>query len=75
MVWLPERCILFGGCIIKSASSENPGNIADADLKEWPRSIHAIMEKFPTAQVVVSDRGAWDGLNLLQHTLDLFTKK
>jgi hypothetical protein len=45
--------------MVKPASSENPGNIADADLKEWHRSIHAITEKFPTAQVVVPGRGAW----------------
>jgi metallo-beta-lactamase class B len=75
VVWFPERKILFGGCIVKAESYTDLGNIKDADLKEWPRSIIAIKEKFPTAHIVVPGHGMWGGLDLLQHTLDLLTKK
>lgn len=75
VVWLPARRILFGGCLVKSESSKNLGNIADADLKEWPKSIHNVMNKFQTARVVIPGHGEWDGVNLLQHTLDLLSAK
>jgi metallo-beta-lactamase class B len=73
VVWLPERKILFGGCLVKSASSTNLGNIADADLKEWPRSIHTLMKKFPTAHMIVPGHGEWGSSTLLRHTLDLLS--
>jgi metallo-beta-lactamase class B len=73
VVWIPQRKILFGGCLVKSASSTNLGNIADADLKEWPRSIHTLMKKFPTAHVIVPGHGEWGSSTLLHHTLDLLS--
>jgi metallo-beta-lactamase class B len=75
VVWLPEREILFGGCLVKSASSTNLGNVADADLKEWPRSIHKVMDKFSSAEVVIPGHGTSGGMELLQHTLDLLSVK
>ncbi len=75
IVWIPGRNILFGGCLVKSASSTNLGNIADADLKEWPRSICTIMDKFPTVKLVIPGHGPSGGLELLQHTLDLLLVK
>jgi metallo-beta-lactamase class B len=73
VVWIPERKILFGGCLVKAESFTNLGNVADADLKEWPRSIHALMKKFPTVHVIVPGHGEWGGSTLLQHTLDLLS--
>jgi metallo-beta-lactamase class B len=61
--------------MVKSASSENLGNIADADLKEWHRSIHAIMKKFHAAKVVVLGCGTRVNSNLFQRTLDLLLAK
>jgi metallo-beta-lactamase class B len=75
VVWLAKRKILFGGCLVKAESSTNLGNVADADLKEWPRSIHKLMDKFPTAGVVVPGHGTSGGMELLQHTLDLLSVK
>jgi metallo-beta-lactamase class B len=75
VVWIPERKILFGGCFVKAESFTDLGNVSDADLKEWPRSIHKVMDKFPAAEVVIPGHGAWGNLNLLQHTLNLITKK
>jgi metallo-beta-lactamase class B len=75
VVWIPTRKILFGGCLVKSASSTNLGNIADADLKEWPQSIHKVLDKFPSTEVVIPGHGASGSMELLQHTLDLLLVK
>lgn len=75
VVWLPEYRILFGGCMVKSKSSANLGNVADADLKEWPSSIQKTMDKFPSARVVIPGHGEWGDFSLLKHTLDLLRMK
>jgi metallo-beta-lactamase class B len=58
---------------VKAESFTNLGNVADADIKEWPRSIHTLMKKFPIVQVIVPGHGEWGGFMLLQHTLDLLS--
>jgi metallo-beta-lactamase class B len=75
VVWIPERKILFGGCLVKAESFTNLGNVADADLKEWPRSIRRVIDKFPVAEIVIPGHGNWGDMELLQHTLDLLSVK
>jgi metallo-beta-lactamase class B len=75
VVWLPERKILFGGCLVKAESFTSLGNVAEADLKEWPRSLHIVMKKFPSVHIIIPGHGSWGGSHLLQHTLDLLSVK
>jgi metallo-beta-lactamase class B len=75
VVWIPERKILFGGCLVKAELFTNLGNVTDADLKEWPRSIYKVMDKFPAVKVVIPGHGNSGGKKLLQHTLDLLLVK
>ncbi|HEX9971116.1 MAG TPA: subclass B1 metallo-beta-lactamase, partial [bacterium] len=43
VVWIPSEKILFGGCMIKEIKSTGLGNIADADVKEWPKTIKKVI--------------------------------
>lgn len=36
VTWIPSERVLFGGCMVKALKSETLGNLADADLTEWP---------------------------------------
>ena len=74
IVWLPKKKILFGGCLIKSESFSDLGNISDANLTQWPASIQVLMIKYPSVHVVVPGHGTWGTKNLLNHTLDLLEK-
>ena len=71
VVWIPEEKILFGGCMIKSLSSNTPGNIRDADLDSWPRTIEKLITRFKNAKIVVPGHGTYGGTELLDHTLNL----
>jgi metallo-beta-lactamase class B len=71
VVFIPDGNILFGGCAIKSLSAAGMGNIADADLQQWPVTLKAIMAKFPQSKIVVPGHGASGDLGLIDHTLDL----
>ncbi len=57
-VYVRERKLLYGGCFLKSAASTSLGNVADADLAAWPRSLEALVRKFPDAETVIPGHGA-----------------
>ena len=71
VIWLPKQKILDGGCFVKSTDTDNIGNIADANVKQWPQSIKNVMDKFPDAEYVIPGHQGWMAKNALQHTLDV----
>lgn len=71
VIYVPEAQVLFGGCAVHEASRKSAGNIADADLAEWPKSIKRIQQKFPEAKVIVPGHGVPGGFEMLEHTITL----
>lgn len=69
VIYVPEARLLFGGCAVHEASRKSAGNIADADLTEWPKSINRIRERFPEARIIVPGHGVPGGPGLLEHTI------
>ena len=53
------------------SSSTSAGNVADADLAEWPTSVERIQKHYPEAEVVIPGHGLPGGLDLLQHTANV----
>jgi metallo-beta-lactamase class B len=74
VTWIPSERILFGGCMVKELKSNSLGNIADADLTEWPKTIERIIVDFSSAVIVIPGHGEFGGQELLQHTLELLRK-
>jgi metallo-beta-lactamase class B len=71
VVYFSKRKILFGGCMIKSLDSKDAGNTADADMKQWPRSVEKIQEKYKDAKIVVPGHGNYGDTALIKHTIEL----
>ena len=71
VVWLPEHELLFGGCFVKSLNSKTLGYIGDADIAQWPLSMQNLLNKYPSAKLVVPGHGKIGTINLLSHTLTL----
>lgn len=71
VVWIPEEKILFGGCMVKALSANNPGNINDADMDSWPVTIDKVIKRYGNAQIVVPGHGNYGGTELLTYTLNL----
>lgn len=69
-VYLPERNVLFGGCMVKAGSSL--GFTGDADLANWPAALAKLQEL--EVEVVVPGHGARFDADLLQHTLGLLAE-
>lgn len=72
VVWIADHRVLFGGCLVKEERAVTLGNTAQADVVAWPRSLTLVAERYPDADVLVPGHGAWGGLGLIDHTLDLF---
>lgn len=71
VVWLSKSRILAGGCAVRAAGTTALGNVADADVREWPNSIRRVLERYGGADVVVPGHGKPGGRELLEHTIAL----
>ena len=71
VTWIPKYNIFFGGCMIKSLSSNNLGNIEDADIIEWLKTVEKIKNKYQSVEIVIPGHGKYGGIELLDHTIEL----
>jgi metallo-beta-lactamase class B len=74
-VWIPDKEILFGGCLIKSVDSKGLGNLSDAIVADWDMTVEKIMNKYPVIVTVIPGHGDFGGLELLTHTIELVEKE
>jgi metallo-beta-lactamase class B len=74
VVWLPSELILFAGCMVKSLSSKDVGNISDGDFASYPGTIDKLSKKFPNAKIVIPGHGSIGGLDLIAHTKALLAE-
>lgn len=72
VVWIPSERILFPGCMCKSLDANNPGNVSDGDISEYPHTIDKAIQKFKCVKVVIPGHGPIGGPELLTHTRSLF---
>ena len=68
VVWLPTENILVGGCILKDNQATSIGNISDADVTAWPKSLDKVKAKFLSARYVVPGPGDYGGTEPIEHT-------
>ena len=73
VVWFENEKVLHGGCFVKSTDTDNLGNLADADVRQWPKSIRRTLAKFPNPSYVIPGHEGWQSNQGLQHTARLLT--
>lgn len=71
VIWFDQEKILYGGCFIKSTEATNLGNLSDANVQQWPKSIQQVMHRFPHPRFVIPGHDDWRNSLSLQHTLQL----
>ncbi|MCF6436668.1 subclass B1 metallo-beta-lactamase [Pseudoalteromonas sp. MMG022] len=71
VIWLQRHNLLFGGCFVKSLESKGLGNIADASVEKWPKSLNNVLKKYPKIEQVVPGHGKIGDVKLLSHTVKL----
>lgn len=70
-IWFPKYKVLNGGCLVKGSAAENLGNVAEANLYAWPKTINEISQKHPKIKQVIPGHDAWRGEGHLSNTLKL----
>ncbi len=70
--YIAEEKLLYGGCMIKSLNATK-GNLADANVQEWPQTVQKIKEAYPEVQTVIPGHGGRGDVSLLDYTIRLFT--
>lgn len=74
-VWLPNKKILFGGCLVKSIDSKGLGNLSDAVVSDWDMTIERLLDKYPLIKTIIPGHGSFGGVELLTHTFELVKKE
>ncbi len=73
-VWLPGPRILFGGCFLKSETSRDLGNLADADVGGWSSSLERLAGRYLQRSVTIPGHGAIGG-DAIARTRDLLAAR
>jgi metallo-beta-lactamase class B len=73
-VWLPEAQILFGGGLVRSATTRGPGDTADADLIGWKAALEILHQRYLQARIVVPGIGPFGGADLLKHSHNIVVR-
>lgn len=71
VVWLPEKRILFGGCLVRPLDWNSLGFVGDASIESWADSIRNIKSRFSGIVTVVPGHGSIGDAELLDHTIRL----
>ena len=74
-VWLPQRRVLVGGCMVRGTRTRSLGFTGEADLKRWPASLGRVRERCGTAEVVIPGHGAIGGLDAIANTERLLRER
>jgi metallo-beta-lactamase class B len=74
-VWIPNKKILFGGCLIRANNSKGLGNLSDAVLADWGKTVEQVIKKYPAIKTVIPGHGDFGGSELLFHTVELIKKE
>ncbi|WNJ18367.1 subclass B1 metallo-beta-lactamase [Pontibacter sp. G13] len=74
VAYVPKDRVLFGGCLLK-ADGAGKGNLADADVKQWPLTIRKVQSEFKKVKVVIPGHGKPGGPELLDYTAELFAEE
>jgi glyoxylase-like metal-dependent hydrolase (beta-lactamase superfamily II) len=73
VAWLPKHQVLFGGCFLKSVTSNDLGNVADANIPDWSASVRRAHAQYPLAKMSIPGHGTIAGDPVAQ-TLALLAK-
>ena len=68
IIWFNEQQLLYGACLIKSASDDNLGNLGDANKLEYASTIKKVQKKCRNPKYIIVGHGDWTDLRSLKHT-------
>ena len=71
VIWFDNEKILYGGCLVKSIDAKDLEYVGEANIKEWPKTIKKIKNKFKNPKFIITGHHNWESTQTLEHTLKL----
>jgi metallo-beta-lactamase class B len=71
VIWFEKEKILYGGCLIKSVTDKNLGNLGDASVKDYARTVKNVIEKCKNPRYVIPGHNDWRDVQSIKHTLSM----
>jgi glyoxylase-like metal-dependent hydrolase (beta-lactamase superfamily II) len=71
VVWFGKEKVLYGGCLVKSTEAKDLGNLNDANVNAWPKTIQYIQQKVGKPDYVIPGHQDWSNKKSLEHTRSL----
>jgi glyoxylase-like metal-dependent hydrolase (beta-lactamase superfamily II) len=71
VVYMRNKKILFGGCMIKGMEFDTPGYTGYANMAEWPKSVENVRKRFKEAEIIIPGHGTPGGRELLPHMINV----
>lgn len=71
VIWFPRERILYGGCLIKSTEASELGFTGEANLKEWPKTLNKLKQRYPNPSYIITGHDNWRDMKSIDHTLEL----
>jgi metallo-beta-lactamase class B len=65
-VYLPNKKVIFGGCMILSTEAGKIGNVSDGNQVEWLKTIQLV--DTINYELVIPGHGKYGGIDLINHT-------
>ncbi len=75
VVWIEDHKVLFGGCLVKNATTNHIGYLGDAEVDRWAASVATMRARFPEARLIVPGHGQPGGWDLVDNTLALVAQQ
>lgn len=69
VIWFEKEKTLYGGCLVKSVEDNNLGNLSDASVKDYAKTIKNVQEKCKKPKYVITGHNDWTNTESLSHTL------
>lgn len=69
--YFPDEELIYGGCMIKSLNA-GKGNLSDANVNEWSKTVSLIKKAHPKVNLVIPGHGDYGNHELLDYTISLF---
>lgn len=69
--YIPSEQVLFGGCMMKALNASK-GNLEDANVEQWSKTIEQVRLLFPGMEQVIPGHGKHGGIDLLDYTIEMF---
>ncbi len=73
VIWFPKEKVLYAGCLVKSVAADNLGNLTDASVAAWGKSLKKLQHRFPHPAYVIVGHNGWRDKRSIMHTLAMIT--